>query len=891
MKSHNCNHSIEYNIKRIAIVGVILLLGFAATLIVVQNRLADSQDRLTETIVPIQRKLGELTATVGALFLRQSEIVSADANDIAQFSNRDRQEAAVRDNHVALTVLLSKPSVVRHPSFPAETVDNIQRNVDEFLKADAQLYQVAARQLEIQSQFKLAVANLDNDLKKLMIDSAGAAGILRLEYMAALRNIHRQLDKTELNQQNLRSVVVGDSRSQLDIISELDSAVLQLGVLAGKVGLATSQDAMNSLVANELNQNRRLIKNALQKLEVFTSGSKIADRISNMRAVANEMADRVGNEVRKDSLASIRREMLKQNTHLHEIQAAAASTATNLNAQISTLRGFNEALVADANASAASTIWGSRLATAIVSLAGLTLTITSGLRVRTSVRQLRSQNEALENLSQQLASANTTLEATVAERTASLQMILDNTGEGVLSVDLDGKLLPERSAVVTRWCGRAAPHATLWEYLGADDPQFANKLEIAFMQIAEQIFPFEVAAAQAPAQFQLHGRTFALGFREVQEGGQTRKVLVIIRDITQQLEAERVERESRELHKLIGNLLKDRPGFQQHLAECANLIASLEDNTDTIAVKRILHTIKGTTAILGFQRISDWTHELESCLAEEERLPTAQEYQSLLALWKQSLMTISDYLTVERTETIELYPHHFEQLRSLVSQHDIADEINQLIEYWNYDPIVMHFNRLSKYSKQIAQRLSKDLRVSIDDESVRTPRNCLNTFWASLIHVVRNSIDHGIESPADRLTAGKPATGSIRLSANLTGDQLQIQVSDDGRGIDWEKVRSKAQAKGLPHTSQADLIEAVFSDGLSTAESVTDLSGRGVGLSAVREACISRQGSVTVQSEPRQGTTFTFTFSLSKLKRFAEDVPPNSREQRELLGMTRHTEY
>lgn len=864
------NHSIEYNIKRIAVVGAFLLLAFGTTLVVVQSRLADSQDRLTGTIVPTQRKLGELTAAVGDLFLRQNEIVSADATRIGQFNNRDREEAAVRKNHAALTVLMSQPAVVKHPQFPADTVENIQRNVEEFLKTDAQLYQVAAQQLQVQNQFQSAVASLENDLKELMIDSAGAAGILRLEYVVALRNIHRQLDNTQLNEQDLRAVVVGDARSQLDTISELDTAVLQLGVLAGKVGLATDQDAMNSLVANELTQNRRQIKNALRTLEIFTTGNKIAGRITSMRSVAMELADRVGNEVRKDSLASLRREMLKQNANLLVIQSAAASTAANLNAQISLLREFNDALVADANTSAASTIWGSRVATAVVSLIGLALAITSGIRVRQSVRQLREQNEALENLSQQLASANTTLEATVAERTASLQMILDNTGEGVLSVDLQGRLLPERSAIVTRWCGKASAQATLWDYLGAEDSQFANNVEIAFLQIADQIFPFEVAAGQAPSRFQRHGRTFALGFREIQEGGLTCKVLVIIRDITQQLEAERVERESRELHKLIGNLLKDRSGFQQHLEECANLIASLENNGDLVAVKRILHTVKGNAAILGFQRVADWVHEIESNLAEEDRLPSTPELQSLREIWKQSLMTIGNYLTIDRAETVELHPQHFDQLRALACESHIAVEVNQLIEYWKYEPVAMHFDRLGKYSKQIAQRLDKELRVIVEDEAVRVPRNCLNTFWASLIHVVRNSIDHGIETPADRLIAEKPKAGTIRLTAKLSGDQLRIQISDDGRGIDWEKVRMKAKQHGLPHLTQADLIEAVFSDGLSTSESVTDLSGRGVGLSAVREACTSRFGSVELRSEPKQGTTFTFSFSLNKLKRFAD---------------------
>ncbi len=176
----NNNNSIEKNIKRIGVVGAVLLLAFATTLFVVQHRLIDSQDRLTDTILPIKRKLGELTANVGALFLRQNEIISTDSTRIKQFSNREREEAKIRENHVALTILLSKPSVARHPKFPVETVEEIQRDVDDFLRADTQLCLVAARQCEVRNQFENAIQSLESDLQNLMIDSAGAAGVLRL---------------------------------------------------------------------------------------------------------------------------------------------------------------------------------------------------------------------------------------------------------------------------------------------------------------------------------------------------------------------------------------------------------------------------------------------------------------------------------------------------------------------------------------------------------------------------------------------------------------------------------------------------------------------------------------------------------------------------------------
>lgn len=880
-ESQRKNQSIEKNIKLIALVGATLLVALTATLIIVQNRLGDSQARLTERIVPTQRKLGELTAAVGDMFLRQNEIVAADTTDLEKFKNREAEETAIRSNHSALTVLLSTPELRDHPAYPKDSLSNIQHDVEAFLHADSQLYSSAARGLAIHQRFESAVASLDSDLKKLMIESAGAAGVLRLEYVASLRRISQQLDKHELDEAEIRAAVIGDARVQLSTISELDTAVLRLGVLAGKVGLATSQDSMNSLIANELSQNRQQIHESLEKLIGFTSGSKIAGRIASIRAVALELADRVGSESHKDSLASIRREMLAQDQQVLGIQSIAALTARNLNAHINTLREFTEVLAHDANKSASATIWGSRLATVIVTIVGLVLSVTAGMRVGQSVVALRSQNVYLEELSAKLSAANANLEAIVAERTASLQMILDNTGEGVLSVGLDGVLLPERSKTVTKWCGKALEGAKLWDYLGAEDQEFASNLEIAFDQIASQVFPFEVAAAQAPEKFTLHGRFFSLGFREILESGHTTKVLVLIRDITRQLESERIETEARELHKLIGNLLKDQSGFHQHLEESAGLIASIRECKDKLICKRLIHTVKGNTAILGFQRIADWIHELESRLAEVDRLPSEADLTALDKLWSESLSQISDYLIADRKDVVELQPSQIEELLELVSENELADQINQLVEYWNFEPVAIHLNRLAKNSLKIAERVGKEVRVVVEDHGVRLPYSCLKNVWPSLIHVIRNAVDHGLESPTERLAASKPIVGTIKLSASIDADSLKIAICDDGQGINWEGIRQRAISFGIEHHSQEHLIDALFHDGLSTNDSVTELSGRGVGLSAVREACAQVQGEIAVESNQRVGTTFVFTFDLSQLNRASVDsksAPTRSNE-------------
>jgi len=135
---------------------------------------------------------------------------------------------------------------------------------------------------------------------------------------------------------------------------------------------------------------------------------------------------------------------------------------------------------------------------------------------------------------------------------------------------------------------------------------------------------------------------------------------------------------------------------------------------------------------------------------------------------------------------------------------------------------------------------------------------------------VRNAVDHGIEPREERLAGGKPENGKLSLSALLEGQVLVIELQDDGRGIAWERIRDKARSLGLPHMTREDLCEAIFADGVSTAERVSDVSGRGVGMAAIRAATQALGGSIAIESTPRQGTTFRFEFPATAITRGAD---------------------
>jgi two-component system chemotaxis sensor kinase CheA len=124
-----------------------------------------------------------------------------------------------------------------------------------------------------------------------------------------------------------------------------------------------------------------------------------------------------------------------------------------------------------------------------------------------------------------------------------------------------------------------------------------------------------------------------------------------------------------------------------------------------------------------------------------------------------------------------------------------------------------------------------------------------------LVHVVRNAVDHGLEPPSERQQLGKPAAGSLTFSTLLEGDSFVLGISDDGRGVDWEAIKRRAAARGLPHETTDELERALLAAGVTTRDDATETSGRGIGTAALLDTVHSLGGRVEVRSKAGAGTT------------------------------------
>jgi two-component system chemotaxis sensor kinase CheA len=199
----------------------------------------------------------------------------------------------------------------------------------------------------------------------------------------------------------------------------------------------------------------------------------------------------------------------------------------------------------------------------------------------------------------------------------------------------------------------------------------------------------------------------------------------------------------------------------------------------------------------------------------------------------------------------------------------IAEDMQHAIMQVRMLPVGTVFQRFSRLVRDISKKLGKEVDLVIAGEDTEADKNVIEALADPLIHILRNSLDHGIELPAARLAAGKPSRGTLRVEARQEGDHVILEISDDGAGVDTARVRDKAVQRGLipadraSSLTEAEAVQLVFLPGFSTTDTISDLSGRGVGMDVVRSAVERINGHVDLSSERGRGTTIRLSLPLS----------------------------
>jgi two-component system chemotaxis sensor kinase CheA len=455
--------------------------------------------------------------------------------------------------------------------------------------------------------------------------------------------------------------------------------------------------------------------------------------------------------------------------------------------------------------------------------------------------------------------------ATINEKQRDMRLILDNVETGLVTIGLDGRLSGERSLAVERWFGAPVAGETIAAWLAPRDSGYAEWLEMGLESVREGMLPPEVALGQLPKLMNDGERTYTAGYQLIRdaEGATAATVLVIFSDITERLRNEAAQRYQGDLLRLFEHIMRDKFGFIEFLTEAEEIVRALKVGPmdDVDHVKRLVHTLKGNAAIFGMLGLSEICHDIETRVAEESRAPTPAELAGLHAAWEKIRRDLGNMLGENRHHAIEIDDAEYKAIIKAVLDGVDRDSVVRTIESWRLEPARKRLARVGQQIKAIGERLGKrHFEVELHAHDLRLSSERFAPFWSAFIHVLRNAVDHGIEDRDVRLNLGKPEQACIKVSTQVDKDRFVVTVEDDGPGVDWEALRTKASELGIDAAVIAQRENLVFLPGVSSKKKVTEFSGRGVGMAAVRKACEALGGAVEIRSEQSKGTRVTFTF-------------------------------
>lgn len=353
-------------------------------------------------------------------------------------------------------------------------------------------------------------------------------------------------------------------------------------------------------------------------------------------------------------------------------------------------------------------------------------------------------------------------------------------------------------------------------------------------------------------------------YRIMKNEDEVENVMIIFDDITKiknvqkQLEIEKIKSESEIEH--IAAILKAGPEAFIDFVDEANLaLSELKNNQNNLSspetinnVFRHMHKLKGTARYLEFKHVANMAHTIEDEIAAIR--------DKKITLDK----SITDKLN-NLTKTIEVEIADIEKLNDRFKQFSAVD-IHSKKTKADPDAFDDFLESMQNMTLDIAKQLKKDVKLEINAQS--KIYYVIKKLKGSIIHLIRNSIDHGIEDKIERVSKKKPETGTIRLKTYLDNDNhFLIDITDDGMGIDFENIRKKAIVrKIIPEDSKditkAKLLKILFTPSFSMKENVTDISGRGVGLDVVKDDVEKLKGTISVVSQKGKGTKFTLKIPL-----------------------------
>jgi two-component system chemotaxis sensor kinase CheA len=481
------------------------------------------------------------------------------------------------------------------------------------------------------------------------------------------------------------------------------------------------------------------------------------------------------------------------------------------------------------------------------------------LRIREE--ESRRKRDLIEIKNNELQKYNDRLEGEVKQRTRAIKTIVDNVRSGILLVNSE-LIVQEGSTASCKelFQNEFVDHQQLTDLLKLSQRD-KEHFQVLVDQVFEDILPPQLTIKEVPSKFRMNnGRIICLQGEPVyDESNRLSLIIFTISDIT---DLELAQKEINTNRVLI-SILKNKDSFSNFIYDTVSQLETARScSSDTRALKRIFHTIKGNSASYGLDDSVRLIHKIE-----EDSDFTENSIDLIEKSFTEFLDSNFTILEMRFTKTID---HKFEvtknQIKHLneiisnkdeISHHDLRKWTASLVQ----KPVSSMLGQIKPFVYKMAEKLGKKVSFTLEGSDVLVDYETMRPFFSTLTHLLRNAVDHGVERPDKR--GPKPMVASVSLKIEDLHDQYVITVTDDGRGIDTKAVADKALSQNmvtqeeLNKLTNDEIMRLVFLDKLSTAPVTTDISGRGIGMSAVLSEVEKCYGTIEIQSYQGKGTKFT----------------------------------
>lgn len=508
---------------------------------------------------------------------------------------------------------------------------------------------------------------------------------------------------------------------------------------------------------------------------------------------------------------------------------------------------------------------------------------------------LENQNNELEAMTSDLKETNDSLN----RKNIDMENLMNSVGQGFLTFGRDLIISGEYSNECKKIFGTNIENKKLSELLYPDNDVDSDFVDAVLNKIFKETSIKRIALyiPLLPSEIKINNHFINIEYKLVDNKDQeaSKSLMVILTDITDRKSLEAKMEEEKSILKMVVKAVTNYDTFTECIEDYKEfckvkindiLNSNIPSDAAADEVLRNIHTFKGNFSQFDTYNTVSGLHNMENILIDYKTqnpeytiddLGNLVRKFNMLEWLEKDIEILKDVLGdnfFNRNDSITVNKNTISEIEEKMLKLLPHEEYKLLIPYiqrLKYKPVKSLLSSYPEYVEKLAERMGKSVvPFDIEGDNIDIDADIYHNFMKTLVHVFRNCVDHGIETMEERVLNGKSENGSVSCKVLQSKGNLIITICDDGRGIDFNKLKEKAQEKGLYSPEELNvmnedkLIELIFNKEFSTKDTVSEISGRGVGLYAVKNEIDKLGGNVTVKTHPNEGTEFIFTLPINK---------------------------